>query len=500
MCGFRIIIGVLFLTVPGGLFGQGLIDALQFSQQNFHGSARFNAMGGAFTALGGDLGAIHLNPAAGGVFTKNELGFTLGIGSNAVHSNYYGTQERAQNGGANVNNMGILFASEINHPDWKALNVGITYTRTNDYNHRINYSGTQNNHSFAQHLVGIANSGNVNPEGLGDYDPFLAFPAYQSYVIDVDPDDELKYRSFIEQGENVSQEVEWEESGRTSEFMISLGSNYKDRLYIGMGIKVGTLTISRTFDFFEAPEENDYISDYRFGSDLEIRGSSISISGGLIALLTKNIRFGASVQSPNFYVNNEYFSTNFAANLLGDYAEAAIDEVGTSRPTYSSPEGNNRYNFNTPWRFTGGVATIIGKRAIISAEYEFMDYGTSQFGSNRRGHNYDYGIENEDIRAVLGGTSNIRAGFEYRLLPVSLRAGYAYFQDPVKPTYQGDLNRDRHQFSVGAGMRWEKIYLDAGYFYRMTNSQHALYNSGNNEAASLAIDQHGFSVTIGVRY
>lgn len=497
---YQILVWVLFLTVPVGMFGQGLVDALQFSQQKFHGSARFNAMGGAFTALGGDLGAIHLNPASAGVFTKNELGFTLGIGNNTVNSNYYGTQERGQITNANVNNMGILFASEINHPDWKLLNVGITYARTNNFNRNINYSGTQNNHSFAQQLVAIANNGNVNPDDLEAYDPFLAFPAYQSYVIDVEPDDELQYRSFIEPGETVTQELEWTESGRTSEFMISLGANYKDRLYLGLGVKVGTLTISRTIDYFETPEDNAFINDYQFGDDLEIRGSSISISGGLIALLTRNIRFGASVQSPHFYVNNEYYSTNFRASLLGVYADSALSQVGSTQPTFASPEGNNRYNFNTPWRFTGGIAAILGKRAIVSAEYEFLDYGTSQFGSNRRGHNYDYALENENIGAVLGATSNIRAGFEYRLLPVSLRAGYAFFQDPVKPTYRGDVNRDTHQFSLGGGMRWKRLYLDAAYFYRMTNSQHALYDSGNNESASLAVNQHGFSVTIGVRY
>lgn len=486
--------------MPGKLLGQGLEDALQFSQQRFHGSARFNAMGGAFTALGGDLGAIHLNPASTGVFTKNELGFTLGIGNNTVNSNYYGTQERGQVTKANVNNMGVIFASEINHPDWKLLNVGITYARTNNFNRSINYSGTQNNHNFAQQLVGIANDGSVSPDNLGDYDPFLAFPAYQTYVIDVEPDNELQYRSFIEDGETVTQELEWLESGRSSEFMISVGANYKDRLYLGLGVKVGTLTISRTLDFFEATEDNEFIDNYQFETDLEIRGSSISVSGGLIALLTRNIRFGASVQSPHFYVNNEYFSNNFRASLLGDYADDAMTEVGTSQPTFASPEGNNRYNFNTPWRFTGGLAAILGKRAILSAEYEYLDYGTSRFGSNRRGHNYDYAFENEDIRAVLGGTSNIRTGFEYRILPVSLRAGYAFFQDPVKPTFRGDINRNTHQFSLGGGMRWKKLYFDAAYFYRMTESQHALYDSGNNQPASLAINQHGFSLTIGVRY
>ena len=111
---FFILAGLV--ACAGMLNGQGLDDALQFSQQNVHGSARFNAMGGAFTALGGELGAIHINPASTGVFTKNELGFTLGVGHTGINSTYYDTKSNAQFGKVNVNNMGIVFSSVLDHP------------------------------------------------------------------------------------------------------------------------------------------------------------------------------------------------------------------------------------------------------------------------------------------------------------------------------------------------------------------------------------------------
>src|SRR5690606_1372322 len=112
------------------------------------------------------------------------------------------------------------------------------------------------------------------------------------------------------------------------------------------------------------------------------------------------------------------------------------------------------------------------------------------------GSNYQYQLENEDIQAVLGSTNNIRVGFEYRLLPVSLRAGYAYYQDPVKSAYRDNVDRSSHQLSLGAGLRFEKIYLDASYYYRMTESRYGLYQSG----ANLEVAQHGIAFTIGVRY
>ena len=53
-------IGLLCLS----LNAQSLNDALRYSQTSLSGSARYNALSGAFGALGGELSAISINPAA----------------------------------------------------------------------------------------------------------------------------------------------------------------------------------------------------------------------------------------------------------------------------------------------------------------------------------------------------------------------------------------------------------------------------------------------------
>ncbi|HOK75133.1 MAG TPA: hypothetical protein PLS74_08430, partial [Bacteroidales bacterium] len=55
---------------------QNLDDALRYSRTFYNGTARFMAMGGAFTALGADLSAISLNPAGTGVFRSFETTIT----------------------------------------------------------------------------------------------------------------------------------------------------------------------------------------------------------------------------------------------------------------------------------------------------------------------------------------------------------------------------------------------------------------------------------------
>lgn len=498
MKGWLLTIVIASLCVGEHVSAQGLDDALRFSQKHVHGSARFNAMGGAFTALGGEMGAIHVNPASVGVFTKNEIGFTLGVGHTSINSAYYGNSENAQYGKANANNLGIVFSSELDHPDWGNLNVGLTYTRTNDFNRRIKYSGEQDEHSYAQYLTGIANSEFNYPEDLEYYYPFDVYPAYSAYVIDNLSEGE--YYSPIGVDEPVHQELTMEESGRSSEFMVSLGTSYQNRLYMGAGLKVGSFNLTRTLDHTETPENQKDIVRHHFGTDLEIRGTSYSFSGGIIARLTDMFRIGISAQTPHFYVHNEYFSSFVDAELAGSYQEYA-DTTGGSYGASVSPDGNNRYNFNTPWVFTGGIAAVFGPRAILSAEYEFQNYSSGRFRRNARsGSNYDYDYENEDIQETLGATHNLRAGFEYRLLPFSIRAGYAYYMDPVKPSFRGSVDRSIHQISFGAGMRFEKIYLDASYYYRTTHSQYGLYDVGYNEYAGLDIVRHGIAFTIGVRY
>ena len=57
-------------------YGQTAYDALTFSENNYEGTARTVAMGNAFTALGGDLGSIAINPAGSAVASYSQFAIT----------------------------------------------------------------------------------------------------------------------------------------------------------------------------------------------------------------------------------------------------------------------------------------------------------------------------------------------------------------------------------------------------------------------------------------
>ena len=75
----KILVPAIALALPAAVMAQSAVDAYNLSQSELRGTARFMSMGGAFTALGGDLSAVSLNPASLGVYRSSEIGATLDI-------------------------------------------------------------------------------------------------------------------------------------------------------------------------------------------------------------------------------------------------------------------------------------------------------------------------------------------------------------------------------------------------------------------------------------
>jgi hypothetical protein len=62
------IIILAVLAIGSSVFAQTVDDALRYSQIFYGGTARFMSMGGAFTALGGDMSSLSQNPGGLGVY------------------------------------------------------------------------------------------------------------------------------------------------------------------------------------------------------------------------------------------------------------------------------------------------------------------------------------------------------------------------------------------------------------------------------------------------
>ena len=88
---FFILLGIL---ISAHLNAQDIYDALEYTENNVSGTARFNAMSGAFSALGGDISSIFSNPAGSAVLNNNNFSFSLSTNNYSNENTILGTGEK----------------------------------------------------------------------------------------------------------------------------------------------------------------------------------------------------------------------------------------------------------------------------------------------------------------------------------------------------------------------------------------------------------------------
>jgi predicted porin len=147
-----------------------------------------------------------------------------------------------------------------------------------------------------------------------------------------------------------------------------------------------------------------------------------------------------------------------------------------------------------------GVAFQVKKFALLSADYEFVDYSIARFSET--GDNFDYSEKNLNIKNSLKSASNIRLGGEFRIDKLYLRTGYGYYGKAFKPGEDNE-NLDFSSFSLGAGYREQNVSIDFAFTsYRSTQKYvlYALDTSFDPAIASLNTVRNMFTITVGYKF
>ena len=100
---------------------QNINDVLKYSTEDLQGTARYQGMGGAFGALGGDLSALNINPAGSAVFNNTLITFSGTYYNTDNQANYFGTRTSSNVGDTNINQVGgvFVFNNTNTNSDWK---------------------------------------------------------------------------------------------------------------------------------------------------------------------------------------------------------------------------------------------------------------------------------------------------------------------------------------------------------------------------------------------
>lgn len=463
---------LLILLLTGFLtYGQTLEEAVRFSRLSSQGSARSAAMGGAFGALGGEISSLSFNPAGIGVFRKSELAFTPSLHFGHTDSGY----RPAKDNSFQIGQLGAVFSFYNPRFNWKGFNFGINYTNLNNFNQKtdqsVDYSETSITNIWALNSTGYA------PDQLPDAGSAMAF---DTKLLHLGPDSsnrEYLYFSVLEAkdqdgnyyNEPVTQRQTIKEDGYQGEYAFSIGNNYKDKLYIGATIGLQSLYYKMKSVYTEAAaaDSPSGLDNFIYEQYSKISGVGTNLKFGIIYRPIPEIRLGAAIHTPTWY----NLSYNYTTSL--DALYTAPPEAGRNETNYIGYNGYSiNYDLRTPWRAMLGIATVLGTKAIISADYEYVDYTNSRYGM---GDDYEFEQNlNQQIDDMLRSTHNFRLGAEYRFNSLlSLRAGYRYQASP----YKNDGNNNRIQaLSAGLGLNFGVFYCDAAYVHQYYKNQSVFYS------------------------
>jgi hypothetical protein len=474
----RYFFAICWAAAPLIGIAQDQTDALRYSETILGGTARFQAMGGAFTAVGGDMSTLDYNPAGIGVFNKNQVQFSMGFSNQMTTSAFNGMSSANSDANVNIQSGGFVATWKPKDKDvlWKNYNFGIAYNRTNNFNYNITTEGNNNSSSLLDFFT--ANAQGKYPNQL---DGYYSGPAFNVGLLDTIPGKgQTQYFNIIDpylNGHNYIQQLQnFSTSGSMGETDISFGGNYNNRLYIGASIGITDVMYNETINYTETPQYTDSafgLQNYTFTSNLTTSGAGVNFKIGFIYRLFDFLRIGGAIHTPTIFYLNDTYSTTLAAN----FGKSPYDNDTAESPSYQSGIGTSSFTLTTPTEFLGGAALVLAQHCIISADYEYVDYSTASI--TEAGANFIN--ENQAIKSNLMPASNLRAGFEYVLYPFSFRAGYAYYGNPYAPV--AGSPSIRNVYSVGLGIKFNRVFLDVAYSLMMYNENMYLYNVSPTDQA-----------------
>ena len=221
----------LFTIFSIGINAQEVKDVFRYSQENIKGTARFQAMSGAFGALGGDLSAININPAAGAVFLNNNGGVTFNYDKFDNNTRLLGTNNKTNKGSLNISQIGgVAVFENLRSEKWKSVTLGFNYDNTSDFDNEIISRGINPTTSVANYFLNYANGiplDNIKNYNFYKqfYDEQQAFLGYEAFIINPLDDNNLnntQYFSNIAGNTNFSQQNQEITSGFNGKMALNL--------------------------------------------------------------------------------------------------------------------------------------------------------------------------------------------------------------------------------------------------------------------------------------
>lgn len=468
-------------------YAQTAYDALMFSENNYEGTARSVAMGNAFTALGGDLGSITINPAGSAVAGYSQFTITpsLTFSTNTAKGvspyadgtlPYFQKAMKSNLTSFSIPNLGVTYTWETGRKNGlKKVTFGFVANQTNSWSENVYANGTNSTTSFMGALAYEASVNGYHYADLGAADayefmPWKAVTGYQSGMIstfggyvdqyvgasevvyDNTSDGEVKYDIVV--GGPLDQTYGRRVDGAKNEYTFNLGGNISDMVYVG--INLGISSINYTYEEYFTEKavdpkdfainldngQNMYFHQMKYKYSYQADGMGVFGKFGVIVTPMTGLRLGAAIQTPT------------VTSMTETWAEDGQTDFSLESYSAYSPYVEADYKLRSPMRANFGAAYTFGGLGLVSVDYEMVDYGQMKYDTNNDDREY-FEMINQDIRSRFGTSHMLRAGFEIKPIPAfAIRGGYGLATSAERIDSWGsaiDKPQMTHSASFGLG-------------------------------------------------
>lgn len=495
------IVCILTLMLFFSLFAsaQNEEDAIRFSRIFPFGTARSAAMGSAFGALGGDLSTLSTNPGGIGVFRKSEASFTSMLDFAHAKTGKFDYEKNMYL----LGDLGFVLSFTPMSDKWKNVNIGFNYTNLNNFNKNI-YQG--NFISKGSSLIDVWKA-EADGKPTSDLNPFTTRLAYDAYLLNLpEGSTDNIYDIPINNTHSVEELKYTKERGYQAEYAISAGANYDDKFYFGATLGIQSLhfkSYSHYTEWVVGDGIDSKLKGFTFDQDFTTSGTGVNFKFGMIYRPIPAIRIGAAIHTPTYY-NLDAYAMNWVSSEFVELPFEGADP-GNDLKYGMYQEADYSYKLKTPWRVIGSLATVLGQRAIISADYEYIDYTSAKFTNSGSGN--EYVATNDAIKTIYKSTHNFRVGAEYRFNSLfCARGGYAYSASPYS---KGEMNEknDVQTITGGLGLNFGVFYADFAYLHKNSklNGLFYYYETSKGEVIEspefqTKFKDNEFRLTLGIRF
>ena len=442
-------------------------------------TARMTSLGGAGVALGGVVGASHINPAALGFFPYTVI---------EVSPELLFMRSQAQVQGNNPQGSFALqprfhsVSAVIAAPSTGLLRNGspgyfkggaFTFSYTRSVRNRDNFLHSAQNTSASLLDYFAEQANGLTPSQLSENWQLAPMQAHH-LIREVAPQ---QYTTIL-QGKRSNQSERYARRTDHSQYMLGYGFNLGNLVYGGLSVSYGRLREQR-FRNYQA-SYSEILNQVSIGDSLYTSGGSMQASLGFVYRPLSFLQVGISTQSPTYYRLNERSTYGWVTNY--DNYEITNDAGETevlSNLQHESDILRSSYDVLTPWRLHGGATFFISNVALISTQVSWVDYRKTQFLSN----DWDTSALNGRLSDLYLSSWSYHLGAEGRPLP------YLYFRAGVQ--LQSPIHTEANwttQYAVGTAVQIGYVRLGLTYSQAIASSTYAPFQLRSGATTTSQID------------